>query len=246
MNINISVSATPEELGEKAATKIAELLNNAIKEKGHARIILSTGQSQFETIAALVKKDVDWSKVEMFHLDEYVGLPESHGASFRKYLKERFVSKVNLKGAYFVNGEGDVEKNIEKLTEELRKDVVDVGVIGIGENGHIAFNDPPADFNTDKAYKVVDLDKRCRMQQVGEGWFKTFDDVPKQAITMCPKQIMACKHIVTSVPHKVKAEAILNTITKPVSPEVPATLMKTHPDWNLFIDNDSASLLMPL
>ena len=246
MNISISVSSTPEELGKKAAAKIAELLRDAIGKKGHARMILSTGQSQFETLAALVKEDVDWSKVEMFHLDEYVALPESHGASFRKYLKERFVSKVNLKAAYFVNGEGDVERNIEELTKELRKDEVDVGVIGIGENGHLAFNDPPADFDTDKAYKVVNLDERCRMQQVGEGWFKTFDDVPKQAITMCPKQIMACRHIVTAVPHRVKAEAIYNTITKPVTSDVPATLMKTHPDWNLFIDSDSASLLIPL
>ena len=246
MDISISVSSTPEELGKKAAAKIAELLRDAIVKKGHARMILSTGQSQFETLAALVNEDVDWSKVEMFHLDEYVALPESHGASFRKYLKERFVSKVNLKAAYFVNGEGDVERNIEELTKELRKDVVDVGVIGIGENGHIAFNDPPADFDTDKAYKVVNLDERCRMQQVGEGWFSTFDDVPKQAITMCPKQIMACRHIVTAVPHRVKAEAIYNTITKPVTSDVPATLMKTHPDWNLFIDSDSASLLIPL
>ena len=246
MDISISVSSTPEELGKKAAAKIAELLRDAIVKKGHARMILSTGQSQFETLATLVNEDVDWSKVEMFHLDEYVALPESHGASFRKYLKERFVSKVNLKAAYFVNGEGDVERNIEELTKELRKDEVDVGVIGIGENGHIAFNDPHADFDTDKAYKVVNLDERCRMQQVGEGWFSTFDDVPKQAITMCPKQIMACRHIVTAVPHRVKAEAIYNTITKPVTSDVPATLMKTHPDWNLFIDSDSASLLIPL
>ena len=246
MDISISVSSTPEELGKKAAAKIAELLRDAIVKKGHASMILSTGQSQFETLAALVNEDVDWSKVEMFHLDEYVALPESHGASFRKYLKERFVSKVNLKAAYFVNGEGDVERNIGELTKELRKDEVDVGVIGIGENGHIAFNDPPADFDTDKAYKVVNLDERCRMQQVGEGWFSTFDDVPKQAITMCPKQIMACRHIVTAVPHRVKAEAIYNTITKPVTSDVPATLMKTHPDWNLFIDSDSASLLIPL
>ncbi len=246
MSINISVSMTPEELGEKAACRIAQLINDAISAKGHARIILSTGASQFETLDALVKKDIDWSKVEMFHLDEYVGLPESHGASFRKYLKERFVAKVGLKAAHFVNGEGDVEKNIVELTKELRSDEIDVGVIGIGENGHIAFNDPPADFDTDLAYKVVNLDERCRMQQVGEGWFKTFDDVPKQAITMCPKQIMACRHIVSSVPHAVKAEAVCNTITKKVDPMVPATLMKTHPDWNLFIDKASASALMQL
>lgn len=246
MNINISVSSTPIELGEKAARKIADLINIAIKEKGCARIILSTGASQFETISALVDMNVDWSKVEMFHLDEYVSLSETHGASFRRYLKERFVSKVNLKAAHFVNGEGDVEKNIRELTYELRKDEIDVGVIGIGENGHIAFNDPPADFDTEYAYKVVKLDERCRLQQVGEGWFKNFDDVPKQAITMCPKQIMSCKHIVSAVPHAVKAEAVFNTITQPVNNMVPATLLKTHSDWNLFVDNASVKKLFSM
>ena len=245
MSISISVSMTPEELGRRAAAKIAELLNDAIRQKGHARIILSTGASQFETLAALVGLDVDWSKVEMFHLDEYAGLPESHGASFRRYLKERFVSKVNLRAAHFVSGEGDVERNIEELTEALRSDVIDVGVIGIGENGHIAFNDPPADFTADRAYKVVELDWRCRMQQVGEGWFRNLEDVPSKAITMCPKEIMSCLHIVSAVPHSVKAEAVLNTITKAVTPDVPATLLKTHPDWNLFLDKASASALMP-
>ena len=182
MNINISVSATAAENGRKAAVKAAELINAAIREKGHARIILSTGASQFEMFENLVKQDVDWSKVEMFHLDEYVGLPETHIASFRKYLKERFVNIVHPGAAHFV-GEGDVKKNIEELTRELRKDVVDVGLIGIGENGHIAFNDPPADFDATEAYRVVNLDHKCRMQQVGEGWFATEDDVPKQAIS---------------------------------------------------------------
>lgn len=244
MSITINVASTPRELGEKAAKLIATLLNQAIAEQGQARIILSTGASQFETMEALTAQDVDWTKVEMFHLDEYVNLPESHLASFRKYLKERFVSKLPLKAAYFVNGEGDVQRNIEMLTAELRKRPVDVGVIGIGENGHIAFNDPPADFETEVAYKVVDLDDRCKQQQVGEGWFRTIHDVPTQAITMCPKQILSCKHIVTSVPHAVKAEAIFNTITKPVSPMIPATLLKTHTDWNLFIDNASATKLL--
>ncbi len=246
MNFNISVSPTPQQLGQKAADKIAELLRNAIAKKGSARIILSTGASQFETIDALVKADVDWSKVEMFHLDEYVALPESHIASFRKYLKERFVSKVSLKAAYFVNGEGDVEENIRVLTEELRRAPVDVGVIGIGENAHIAFNDPPADFDTDAAYKVVDLDLRCKQQQVREGWFATVDDVPKQAITMCVKQILACEHIVSSVPHAAKAEAVRNTLTSPVDPMIPATILKTHPNWNLFIDDASALGLFAL
>ena len=243
MNINISISNTAAENGRKAAVKAAELINKAIAEKGHARIILSTGASQFEMFENLVKQDVDWSKVEMFHLDEYVDLPETHIASFRKYLKERFVNIVHPGAAHFV-GEGDVKKNIEELTRELRKDVVDVGLIGIGENGHIAFNDPPADFDATEAYRVVNLDHKCRMQQVGEGWFATEDDVPKQAISMLPKQIMACKAIVSVVPHKVKAKAVYDTITQPVNNMVPATLLKTHPEWYLFIDDDAASMLI--
>lgn len=246
MNITIHVSPTPQELGAHAAAAIAQLLNDAIAQQGSARLILSTGASQFETLDALIKLDVAWDKVEMFHLDEYVGLPESHIASFRKYLKERFVNKLPLKAAHFVNGEGDVAANIETLTKELKQAPVDVGVIGIGENGHIAFNDPPADFETDAAYKVVTLDERCRRQQVGEGWFAAVEDVPTQAITMCVKQIMACRHIVTAVPHAVKAEAVYNTITRPVTPEVPATMLKTHPDWRLFIDDASAAQLFSI
>jgi len=246
MSITITIAENPQELGLRAAGKIAGLLRDAIGKRGEARIILSTGASQFETMEALTQEDVDWTRVEMFHLDEYVELGESHIASFRKYLKERFVSKVNLKAAYFVSGEGDVQQNIAALSAELRRKVVDVGVIGIGENGHIAFNDPPADFETDLAYKVVELDERCKQQQVGEGWFKSLKDVPRQAITMCPRQIMACRHIVSSVPHAVKAEAVYNTITRPVDPMVPATLLKTHPDWNLFIDMNSASRLVAL
>ncbi|AEV28730.1 6-phosphogluconolactonase/glucosamine-6-phosphate isomerase/deaminase [Sphaerochaeta pleomorpha str. Grapes] len=246
MNVNINIAPDPKTLGHNAAEAIAILLREAIKDHGTARIILSTGASQFETISALVEMDIPWDKVEMFHLDEYVGLSESHKASFRKYLKERFVSKISLKAAHFVNGEGDVSKNIEALTKELRKSPIDVGVIGIGENGHIAFNDPPADFDTEQAYKVVNLDERCKLQQVGEGWFPTLSDVPSQAITMCVKQIMACRHIVTAVPHQVKAKAIFDTLTQSVNPNVPATIMKGHPCWQLFIDDASAGMLFKL
>lgn len=242
MNIHIDISDNADELGMRAAEKIASLIEEAINKKGKARIILSTGMSQFETLSHLITYDLPWDKVEMFHLDEYVGLNESHPASFRKYLKERFVSKVNLKTAYFVEG----VDAIPSLTRELRKEEIDVGVIGIGENGHIAFNDPPADFTTGEAYKVVTLDRRCREQQVGEGWFRTIDDVPTEAITMCVKEIMKSKHIVSAVPHEVKAEAIYNTITGRISQDVPATILKTHPDWNLFIDKDSASKLLAI
>lgn len=242
MNIHIDISDNADELGMRAAEKIASLIEEAINKKGKARIILSTGMSQFETLSHLITYDLPWDKVEMFHLDEYVGLDESHPASFRKYLKERFVSKVNLKAAYFVEG----VDAIPSLTRELRKEEIDVGVIGIGENGHIAFNDPPADFTTGEAYKVVTLDRRCREQQVGEGWFRTIDEVPAEAITMCVKEIMKSKHIVSAVPHEVKAEAIYNTITGRISQDVPATILKTHPDWNLFIDKDSASKLLAI
>ena len=242
MNIHIDISDNADELGMRAAGKIASLIEEAINKKGKARIILSTGMSQFETLSHLITYDLPWDKVEMFHLDEYVGLDESHPASFRKYLKERFVSKVNLKAAYFVEG----VDAIPSLTRELRKEEIDVGVIGIGENGHIAFNDPPADFTTGEAYKVVTLDRRCREQQVGEGWFRTIDEVPAEAITMCVKEIMKSKHIVSAVPHEIKAEAIYNTITGRISQDVPATILKTHPDWNLFIDKDSASKLLAI
>lgn len=223
-------------LGKSAAEYTASLLNKAIEEKGSARIILSTGASQFDTISALVETDVDWSKVEMFHLDEYVDLPESHIASFRKYLKERFTSKVNLKAAHFVDG---TKEGIAKLTEELRKATVDVGLIGIGENGHIAFNDPPADFDTKEAYIVVDLDEKCKKQQVGEGWFATVDDVPKQAVSMTVYQIMQCENIVSCVPYAVKADAIESTLKEDVTNIVPATILKTHKSFVLYADNES-------
>ena len=242
----IHVYRTPEEMGNEAARLIAEKLNAAIAQKGEARLLLSTGASQFEMMDALIHMPVDFAKVTMFHLDEYVALPVTHIASFRKYLQERFVDKVPLKEAVFVNGEGDIEANIAELTARLKEAPIDVGAIGIGENGHIAFNDPPADFDTEASYKVVNLDERCKRQQVGEGWFATVDDVPKQAISMTVKQIMACDSIVSVVPHAVKAEAVKNTLERDVTNLVPATIMKTHPDFNLFLDSESAAGFMKL
>jgi glucosamine-6-phosphate deaminase len=236
----INISKTSEELGRMASKDIAAHLNKAIAAKGHARLLLSTGASQFETLSSLIKENVKWDKVTMFHLDEYVDLPESHIASFRKYLKERFVSQIKLEAAYFVNGEGDIEKNIKEISAILNEKPIDVGVIGIGENGHIAFNDPPADFDTIEAYKIVTLDDRCKKQQVGEGWFKTIDDVPKKAITICVKQILSSKVIISCVPHGVKADAIKNTLYQGINPNVPASILKTHPAWHLYLDIESA------
>jgi len=241
--MKVRILKNSEELGREAAAFAAAILNKCISEKGSARLVLSTGASQFDTLKALVEENVDWSKVEMFHLDEYINLPETHPASFRKYLKERFVSKVNLKAAHFVNGEGDIEKNIQELTKELLREPIDLGLIGIGENAHIAFNDPPADFETREAYIIVNLDENCKKQQVREGWFPTIDDVPKQAISMSVYQIMQIKTIISCVPYKVKANAVKHTLENEVTNQVPATMLKTHKDVTLFLDEESASLV---
>ncbi len=232
-----------QELGEAAGKKISEVIQGAIDHQGYARIVLSTGASQFETLETLVKEDIDWSKVTMFHLDEYVNLPITHIASFRKYLTERFVNIVHPGAVYFVNGEGDVQKNIAELTMKLTELPIDIGVIGIGENAHIAFNDPPADFDTKESYIVVNLNERCKQQQVGEGWFATTADVPKQAISMTPYRIMKCKCIISPVPKACKKEAVYAVLSSDkVDNMVPGTLLKTHPNFHLYIDQDSASL----
>lgn len=241
--MKVQVYANSKILGEEAATCVARTLNKVIEEKGKARLLLSTGASQFDTLSALVKQGVDWSKVEMFHLDEYVDLPESHIASFRKYLKERFVKFLNLKAVYYVNGEGNIQKNIQELTDILRQEPIDVGLIGIGENAHIAFNDPPANFDTKDAYILVDLDEDCKKQQVGEGWFPTINDVPKQAISMTVYQILQCKVIISCVPYKVKANAVKKTLENDVTNMIPATILKTHSNTTLFVDQESASLV---
>jgi glucosamine-6-phosphate deaminase len=241
--MNLKILRNSEELGKKAAGYAAQIIKKRIDEKGSARIALSTGASQFETIKELVKLDVDWNRVEMFHLDEYMNLPESHPASFRRYLKERFVNIVNLKNAHFVCGEGDVQKNISELSKEIRKEPIDLGLIGIGENAHIAFNDPPADFDSKEAYITVKLDEHCRKQQVGEGWFESISDVPEQAITMTVHQILQCEVIVSCVPNQRKADAIRLTLESDETNKIPATKLKSHPDWTLFLDEESASLV---
>ncbi len=236
--MKIIVSKTEQDLGRNAAKHVAAILNQCIEKKGSARIVLSTGASQLSTFEALVDEKVDWSKVTMFHLDEYVNLPETHIASFRKYLKERFVEKVHPGAAHFVDG---TKEGIAQLTKELRSAPIDVGLIGIGENGHIAFNDPPADFETDEAYIIVKLNDTCKKQQVREGWFATEDDVPKEAVSMTVKQIMKCERIVSIVPRAVKADAVAWTMSQEKNSMVPATIMKEHPDFTLFVDADSAS-----
>ena len=244
--MKVFVDQTAQEMGAHAAKVAAQEIRSAIEARGVCRLLLSTGASQFEVLGALVEEKLPWDKVIMFHLDEYIGMPVTHPASFRKYLNERFVQKVHPMAAHYVNGEGDVDRNLAELTAILREAPIDVALIGIGENGHIAFNDPPADFDTQESFKVVTLDARCKRQQVGEGWFATVDDVPKQAISMTVSQIMACESIVSVVPHAVKAEAVRNTLERDVTNLVPATIMKTHPDFNLFLDSESAAGFMKL
>lgn len=237
----LTICETADQLGLKAAQVCRDIIQDAIKQRGEARIVLSTGASQLEFLSHFVKQDIEWDKVEMFHLDEYIGLPESHPASFRKYLKERFLRHVNVRKAVLVDGEGDPQATLRRLNEEIAAKPVDLGLIGIGENAHIAFNDPPADFDTEEPYKIVTLDDACKRQQVREGWFATVNDVPAQAISMTVKQILRCRHIVSVVPRETKAEAVFKTFMGQVDPNVPATILKTHPNWRLYLDKESAA-----
>jgi glucosamine-6-phosphate deaminase len=241
--MNIVIAETKPELGMLTARKGAEYIRKTISEKGNANIILATGASQFEMLAELVKQEIDWSVVTAFHLDEYIGLSEDHPASFRKYLKERFASLVPLKEFNYVNAEIDPEAECRRLGAKILQHPVDVAFIGIGENGHLAFNDPPADFETEEPYLVVNLDEACRRQQLGEGWFPTLEDVPEKAISMSIRQIMKSKTIICTVPDQRKAGAVHNALHAPVSPDCPATILRDHPETFLFLDRDAASLI---
>jgi glucosamine-6-phosphate deaminase len=238
--MEIIISSTKQEMGKQAAQRGADLIRKVIAERGEANIIVATGASQFEVLEELVKENIDWSVVTGFHLDEYIGIDETHPASFRKYLKERFVSLVPLKDFHFVNGER-AEEECKRLGEIITNHPIDVAFVGIGENGHLAFNDPPADFETEEPYIVVNLDENCRKQQLGEGWFPTFDDVPQQAISMSIRQIMKSKHIICSVPDKRKAEAVKNSVKEKVSSLVPASVLQQHRATWLFLDKAAAS-----
>ena len=244
--MTIDVSDSKLEMGRKAAAWGAQRIREALKQSGRANIIVATGASQFEMLSALVAEpDIDWSKVTGFHLDEYAGMPVSHPASFRLYLWQRFVSKLPLpmKMFHFVDAETDPAGECERLGQITRNHPTDVAFIGIGENGHVAFNDPPADFRTEQPYLVVNLDEACRKQQLGEGWFPTMNDVPRQAISMSVNQIMKSKAIVCTVPDRRKAEAVRNAVKGEVSPQVPASILQRHPNLNLYLDREAASLL---
>ncbi len=233
-------------LGLAAASLAATAILDALDEKNHASIILATGASQFEMLSALTAvKSIDWSKVEVFHLDEYIGLPSTHPASFRKYLRQRFVEKVSNLGAFHeISGEAsDPIAECQRMGDIIRTREITVACVGIGENGHLAFNDPPANFETEESYLVVELDEKCRRQQLGEGWFATLEEVPRKAISMSCREILRAKQIVCTVPDLRKAEAVRDAVYGDVSPKVPASILQKHPDCTLFLDIGSASLL---
>ena len=241
------IYTTKQEMGAAAAAAAAQAISKAIEENGRANIILATGASQFEMLKSLVVETVDFSKVTMFHLDEYIDMAEDHPASFRKFLKERFVEKVpGLKAVHFIAGDtGDPQRECQRVGSLIAEHPIDAAMIGIGENGHLAFNDPPADFETEEPYLVVELDEKCRKQQFGEGWFETLELVPRQAISMSIQQIMKSACLIVTVPDERKAEAVKNALEGKVTPICPASILQQHGNCKVFLDAEAASLLNP-
>lgn len=242
-NLAVNIYGETMAMGEAAANFVAEKLKNAIDERGGANLILATGASQFSFLAALQTKEIDWGKITVFHLDEYKGISDSHPASFRKYLKERILDQVAPKRIYFLNGDAeDLEGEITRYEKALTLHPIDIACIGIGENGHIAFNDPAvANFKDPKLVKVVELDEACRNQQLGEGWFPTFNDVPKQALSLTIPAIMGCRTISCVVPDERKAQAVYNALYNDINTNCPASILRMHQDTTLFLDKAAAS-----
>src|SRR5213593_4226012 len=236
--MNIQIFRSKQELGQAAAADAARVIRRAIAERGRAYLIAATGASQFEFLDALAREpDIDWVKTTFFHLDEYVGLPESHPASFRKYLKERIVNRVHPGVFNFVDGEAaDPASECRRVGDLISSCTIDAAFVGIGENGHLAFNDPPADFETEEPYVIVTLDEPCRRQQLNEGWFSTLDDVPRQAISMTVRQILKSNEILCIVPDARKARAVKNCFEGQVSPMAPASALQKHRDTIVYLD----------
>ncbi len=245
MAIKIEISSDKAVAGKVAAEHGARLIREAIAKNGRANIIVATGASQFEMLKELVKEEIAWEKVTAFHLDEYIGLPITHPASFRQYLWDRFhkVLPRPLKAFHYVAGDEEPQAECARLGKLIAESPIDVCFAGIGENAHLAFNDPPADFDTEAGYLVVNLDEACRKQQFGEGWFPTFDDVPKQAISMSIRQILKSKSVILSVPDARKAQAVKDSLEGPVTNLVPSSILQQHEDTTIYLDPDSASLL---
>jgi len=242
--MNVRVLPDAESLANAAAADAAARIRAALEARGRARIVAATGASQERLLQRLAREPaIDWRRVEMFHLDEYIGLPIDHPASFRRYLLDRLIGPAGIVDYHLLDGEGDPLEVCREIGEALRQAPVDVALVGIGENGHLAFNDPPADFETDAPYIVVTLDDACRRQQVGEGWFATIADVPQRAISMSIKQILDARAIVCVVPDARKADAVHASLEGPIGPMTPASILRTHPDVTIYLDRDSAGRL---
>ena len=237
-------------LTRAAAEQAAAAIRRAIVGRGGARIVAATGASQITFLEELTKAEgIAWGRVEMFHLDEYVGLPITHPASFRKYLRERLIDKVGVGKYHLLDGTGDAGDAGEvarRVGKAISAAPVDVAFVGIGENGHLAFNDPPADFETEEPYLVVRLDEACRRQQVGEGWFGDVSEVPQEAISMSVRQILKAKEIICVVPDARKAHAVKMCFEGEISPMAPASILRTHANAIVYLDKDSAGLLRPM
>ena len=233
-------------LGEAAAAQGAAAIQRAIQERGRARIIGASAASQFEFLEKLTATPgIDWKRVELFHLDEYIGLPMTHPASFCKFLQDRLISKTGITNYHLLNGEKEPAEVIRATNAAISAAPIDVAFVGIGENGHLAFNDPPADFETEEPYIAVNLDEACRRQQVGEGWFPDLEMVPKRAISMSVKQVLKAKEILAIVPGPKKAEAIKLCFDGPISPIAPSSILRTHSNATIYLDRESAALLPP-
>ena len=243
--MDIQVFDTKQELGRAAAERAKAAIGEAIARSGEARVIAATGASQFEFLDALTATPgIDWERVEMFHLDEYVGLPDTHPASFRRYLRERIVQRVHPRAFHYLAGDAeDPAAECRRVGALLTRAPIDVAFVGIGENGHLAFNDPPADFETEEPYLVVDLDEACRRQQLGEGWFATLDEVPRRAISMSIRQILKAREILCIVPDARKAKAVRDCLEGEVTPVHPSSILQSHPATTVYLDRDSAALL---
>ncbi len=244
--MDLRVFGSKEEMGAAAARFGAGRLREALADGGEARLVMASAASQFEVVAALLaEREIAWERVTLFHLDEYIGLPATHPASFSRFLDERFVSKLpsSLAAFHRIDGENDPAAECARVGALLAEKAPEVAFIGIGENGHIAFNDPPADFVTEDPYLVVELDEVCRQQQVGEGWYPDLSAVPTHAISMSVRQILKAGRIVCTVPDDRKADAVVAAVEGPVTPEVPASILQEHADCGLFLDEPAASKL---
>jgi glucosamine-6-phosphate deaminase len=235
-----------ESLAIAAAAQASTVIRSTVGQRGRARVVAATGASQFEFLEVLTATPgIDWEKVELFHLDEYIGLPANHPASFCKFIQERLIDKTGIISYHLLNGNANPVEVIRHAGEAISQSSPDIALVGIGENGHLAFNDPPADFETEEPYIIVQLDEACRQQQVGEGWFQNLSDVPKRAISMSVRQILKAREIICVVPDARKARAVQTCFDGEISPLAPASILRTHPNTTIYLDQKSAGLLSP-